>query len=126
MECSRTPARSAAVRTTLRSSRPLPPARTMVSLARKGAVADKRGPGRNQILKGSPMNSKSVAAVLAALAVGTALVVPSPASAQTVTTEEHNTYVAVKFGPYFPSETNGLNACGNTFNKWPTKYAIDA
>ena len=71
------------------------------------------------------MNSKSVAAVVAALAVGTALSVPSVAAAQTVTTEEHNTYVAVKFGPYFPSETNGLNAIGNTFNKWPTKYAID-
>src|SRR5215470_7817690 len=71
------------------------------------------------------MNSKSVAAVLAALAVGTALLVPSVAAAQEVTTEQHNTYVAVKFGPYFPSETNGLNAIGNTFNKWPTKYAID-
>jgi len=71
------------------------------------------------------MNSKSVAAAVAALAVGTALLVPSVASAQGVTTEEHNTYVAVKFGPYFPSETNGLNAIGNTFNKWPTKYEID-
>jgi hypothetical protein len=71
------------------------------------------------------MNSKSVVVVLAAMAVGTVLLVPSVASAQTVTTEEHNAYVALKFGPYFPSETNGLTAIGNSVQKWPTKYEID-
>lgn len=68
------------------------------------------------------MNSKSVVAVLAAMAVGTALLVPSVASAQA---PEHNSYFAVKFGPYFPSETNALNAVGNTFQHWPTKYEVD-
>ena len=71
------------------------------------------------------MNSRSVLSVLAAVAVGAAVLVPSVASAQTVTTEEHNAYFAVKFGPYFPSETNALNAIGNTFDKWPTKYEVD-
>jgi hypothetical protein len=67
------------------------------------------------------MSSKSLVSVLAATVVGTALLVSSVASAQT----EHNTYFAVKFGPYFPTETNALNAIGNTFQKWPTKYEVD-
>jgi hypothetical protein len=71
------------------------------------------------------MKSKSVLAVGAAIAVGVALLLPSVASAQSTSTEEHNAYFAVKFGPYFPSETNGLNAVGNTFEKWPTKYELD-
>jgi hypothetical protein len=71
------------------------------------------------------MSSKSVLAVLTAVAVGTAVLVPSVASAQTSTEEEHNSYFAGKFGPYFPSETNALNAVGNTFEKWPTKYEVD-
>ena len=96
----------------------------MVSLASEGAVPRSQAPA-GTILKGTSMNLKSVAAVLAAFAVGTALLVPTVASAQTVTTEEHNTYFAIKFGPYFPSETNGLNAIGNTFEKWPTKYEVD-
>ena len=70
------------------------------------------------------MKSRSVFAVLAVLAVGTALLVPARAAADGIT-EEHNAYFAVKFGPYFPSETNGLNAIGNTFDKWPTKYEVD-
>ena len=64
-------------------------------------------------------------AAVAATALGAALLAPSTAFAQTSTTEEHNTYVAVKFGPYFPTETNALNAVGNTFQKWPTKFAVD-
>jgi opacity protein-like surface antigen len=68
------------------------------------------------------MKSKSVLAVVAATTVGVALLMPTVASAQT---EEHNAYFAVKFGPYFPSETNGLTAIGNSVQKWPTKYEVD-
>jgi len=64
-------------------------------------------------------------AVLGTAALGAALLAPSTASAQSSTTEEHNAYFALKFGPYFPSETNALNAVGNTFQKWPTKYEVD-
>src|SRR5262245_28456441 len=96
----------------------------MVSLADRGAPARARGSGRT-IPKGSSMNSKSVAAVLSAMTIGTALLVPSVVSAQTSTTQEHNTYVALKFGPYFPTETNALTAIGNSVNKWPTKYEVD-
>ncbi len=71
------------------------------------------------------MSSKSVLSVLAAVAVGAGVLGPSVASAQTSTTDEHNSYFAVKFGPYFPSETNALKAIGNTFEKWPTKYEVD-
>jgi hypothetical protein len=68
------------------------------------------------------MKSKSVLAVVAATAACAALLLPGVASAQT---EEHNTYFAVKFGPYFPSETNGLTALGASVQKWPTKYEVD-
>lgn len=71
------------------------------------------------------MKSKSVLAVGAAIAAGVALLLPSVASAQSTSTEEHNAYFAVKFGPYFPSETNGLNAVANSVQKWPTKYEVD-
>lgn len=70
------------------------------------------------------MKSKSVMVALAGMAIGTALLVPSVVSAQT-TTQEHNAYVALKFGPYFPTETNALTAIGNSVNKWPTKYEVD-
>ena len=65
------------------------------------------------------MSSKSLVAVLATIAAGTALLLPSSASAQ-----EHNTYLAFKFGPYFPGETNPLNAASQSL-KWPTKYEVD-
>ena len=65
------------------------------------------------------MSSKSLVAVLATIAAGTALLLPSSASAQ-----EHNTYLALKFGPYFPGETNPLNAASQSL-KWPTKYEVD-
>lgn len=85
------------------------------------------GPYRSEapagtILKGSMMNSKSVLGVLAAVAVATALLVPSVAAAQS---PPNDSYFAVKFGPYFPSETNALNAVGGSFAKWPTKYEVD-
>jgi len=70
------------------------------------------------------MKSKSVMVALAGMAIGTALLVPSVVSAQT-TTQEHNAYFALKFGPYFPTETNALTAIGNSVNKWPTKYEVD-
>ncbi len=47
--------------------------------------------------------------------------VPSPATAQ----EERNSYIVVKGGPYFPTETNAITAAGNLQLEWPTKYAID-
>lgn len=65
------------------------------------------------------MNSK-VLALAAALALGGVLLTPSTAAAE----EEHNKYVAVKFGPYFPGETNPLNAASQSL-KWPTKYEVD-
>ncbi len=68
------------------------------------------------------MKSRSVVGVLAAIAVGVAMLVPATASAQS---PEHNSYVAIKFGPYFPTETNALNAVGNSFSHWPTKYEVD-
>jgi opacity protein-like surface antigen len=69
------------------------------------------------------MNSKSVMGVLATVAVATALLVPSLAVAQS---PPHDNYFAVKFGPYFPGETNGVDAVGNTFKQgWPTKYEVD-
>jgi|GEM_PF-368311 opacity protein-like surface antigen len=73
------------------------------------------------------MRSKSVTGVLAAIAVGTALLVPSLAAAQSAfQSPPHDNYFAVKFGPYFPGETNGLDAVGNTFKQgWPTKYQVD-
>jgi hypothetical protein len=71
------------------------------------------------------MKPKSVMAAVAATALGAALLAPSTASAQTSTTEEHNAYVAVKFGPYFPTETNALTAIGNSVQHWPTKYEVD-
>ena len=71
------------------------------------------------------MKSKLILTVVAATAVGAALLLPSVASAQSVSTEEHNAYFAVKFGPYFPSETNGLTAIGESVQKWPTKYEVD-
>lgn len=70
------------------------------------------------------MKSKSVMGALAALTIGAALLVPQVVLAQT-TNPEHNTYVALKFGPYFPTETNALTAIGNSVNKWPTKYEVD-
>src|SRR5262249_60638604 len=69
------------------------------------------------------MNLKSVMGVLTAVAVGTSLLVPSVAAAQS---PPHDNYFAIKFGPYFPSETNGLDALGNTFKQgWPTKFEVD-
>ncbi|HET9036082.1 MAG TPA: hypothetical protein VFN45_07750, partial [Myxococcaceae bacterium] len=69
------------------------------------------------------MKSKSVMGVLAAIAVATTLLVPSLAAAQS---PPHDNYFAVKFGPYFPGETNGLDAVGNTFKQgWPTKFEVD-
>jgi hypothetical protein len=69
------------------------------------------------------MKSKSAMGALAALTIVTALFMPSVASAQT--NPEHNTYVALKFGPYFPTESNALTAIGNSVDKWPTKYEVD-
>jgi hypothetical protein len=66
------------------------------------------------------MKSKSVLAVVAATVVGAALLVPAVAAA-----EEHNTYFAVKFGPYFPTESNPLTAVSSSVQKWPTKYEVD-
>jgi opacity protein-like surface antigen len=69
------------------------------------------------------MNSKSVIGILGAVAIGMTLLVPSLAAAQS---PPHDSYFAVKFGPYFPGETNGLDAVGNTFKQgWPTKYEVD-
>jgi len=68
------------------------------------------------------MNWKSVVAVAGGLLLGAAVLVPSAATAQE---PEHNSYFAIKFGPYFPNETNALNAVGDTFQKWPTKYEVD-
>ena len=67
------------------------------------------------------MRSKSFVAVLAATMAGTALLAPSTASAQG---DEHNTYVAVKFGPYFPTEDNPFNAVSQSTQNWPTKYEL--
>jgi opacity protein-like surface antigen len=69
------------------------------------------------------MKSKSVMCVLAAVAVGTSLLIPSVAAAQS---PPHDNYFAVKFGPYFPGQTNGIDALGNTFSQgWPTKFEVD-
>jgi len=69
------------------------------------------------------MNLKSVMGVLAAVALGTSLLVPSVAAAQS---PPRDSYFAVKFGPYFPSETNGLDALGNTVKQgWPTRFQVD-
>lgn len=68
------------------------------------------------------MNSK-VLYLAAALALGGVLLTPSSASAQTA--EEHNKYFAVKFGPYFPTETNPFSAIGGSVQNWPTKWELD-
>ena len=66
------------------------------------------------------MNSKSGVVILAATVAAVALLVPSRAAAQ----DEHNTYVAVKFGPYFPTESNPFNAISQSVENWPTKYEV--
>ncbi len=66
------------------------------------------------------MNSKSLFAVLVTMGVSTASLMPSVASAQ-----EHNTYFALKFGPYFPTANNPFTAIGESVQTWPTKYEVD-
>ncbi|HTS83089.1 MAG TPA: outer membrane beta-barrel protein [Myxococcaceae bacterium] len=66
------------------------------------------------------MNSKSVLAIVSAIALGAVVLVPSVASA-----EDHDSYFALKFGPYFPSETNALTAISGSVQNWPTKYEVD-
>lgn len=60
-------------------------------------------------------------ALVAALAVGAALLMPSAASAE----GERNAYLALKGGPYFPTEDNVINAIGSSVQKFPTKYEVD-
>ena len=67
------------------------------------------------------MSSRSVLPILAATAIGVVLLAPSNAAAQA---GEHDTYVAVKFGPYFPTENNPISAIGASVEKWPTKYEV--
>lgn len=57
----------------------------------------------------------------AALALGGMLLSPSVASAE----EEHNSYVMVKFGPYFPTATNAIDAIGQSVQTFPTKWELD-
>ena len=65
------------------------------------------------------MNSK-VLSLAAALALGGMLLSPSVASA-----EEHDSYVMVKFGPYFPTATNAVDAIGQSVQTFPTKWELD-
>jgi hypothetical protein len=67
------------------------------------------------------MHPRSVPIVLIALALGLVTLRPSPAVAQ----EERRSYLVVKGGPYFPTETNAITAAGNVSVEWPTKYAFD-
>ncbi len=69
------------------------------------------------------MNTK-VLSLAAALALGGVLLTPSTSTAQTA--DEHNKYVAVKFGPYFPTETNPFSAISGSVQNWPTKWELDA
>jgi len=66
------------------------------------------------------MKSKVLALALA-LALGGVLLTPSTAAAE----EEHNSYVMVKFGPYFPTATNPINAIGDSVKTWPTSWELD-
>ena len=65
------------------------------------------------------MNSK-VLSLAAALALGGMLLSPSVASA-----DEHDSYVMVKFGPYFPTATNAIDAIGQSVQTFPTKWELD-
>ncbi|HSP19476.1 MAG TPA: hypothetical protein VLQ79_08180, partial [Myxococcaceae bacterium] len=67
------------------------------------------------------MKSKvvSLAAVLAL-----ALLAPSVASAETA--DDHDNYIAGKFGPYFPTATNPFTAVGGSSpSNWTTKFEGD-
>jgi len=68
------------------------------------------------------MNSK-VLTLAAALALGGVLLTPSTSSAET--TEDHDSYVMVKFGPYFPTQTNPFSAISGSVQNWPTKWELD-
>jgi hypothetical protein len=65
------------------------------------------------------MNSK-VLSFAAALALGGMLLTPSVALA-----EDHDSYVMVKFGPYFPTATNAIDAIGQSVQTFPTKWELD-
>jgi hypothetical protein len=58
--------------------------------------------------------------VLTALAIGGAVLASGPAHA-----DDHNAYIVVKGGPYFPTATNAISAINEVSLKWPTAYAVD-
>jgi hypothetical protein len=68
------------------------------------------------------MNSK-VLSLAAALALGGTLLSSSAARAET--TEDHDSYLMVKFGPYFPTASNPIDAIGQSVQTWPTKWELD-
>jgi outer membrane protein W len=67
------------------------------------------------------MRIRTPVVLVSSLALMTVTLVPSTAAAQ----GEHNSYIVVKGGPYFPTETNAITAAGNLTLEWPSKYAID-
>jgi len=68
---------------------------------------------------------KTLVAVAAGLVLTLSLLAPSVASAQT-TTDDHDNYIAGKFGPYFPTATNPFTAVGGSSpSNWTIKFAGD-
>jgi hypothetical protein len=73
------------------------------------------------------MSSRSLLTTATALALATAVFAPSRSLAQEASAADHerNAYIVVKGGPYFPTETDAIQALGNLKFEWPTSYSVD-